>query len=87
MAQDMEAQIKVGPQGRVAIPATIRKELGLEAGDTLGVRLQGHQLILEKREHILARLKTRFADAPRDVSLVDELIAERRADARMESER
>ena len=87
MAQDMEVQVKVGPQGRVVIPATIRKELGLEPGDTLGVRLQGHQLILEKREHILARLKARFADAPRDVSLVDELIAERRADARMENER
>lgn len=45
------------------------------------------QLILEDREDILARLKARFADVPSDVSLVDELIAERRAGARMKSER
>ncbi len=34
--------------------------------------------MLEKREHILARLKARFRTVPDGVSLVDELIEERR---------
>lgn len=40
-----------------------------------------------KRELILARLKARFAAVSSDVSMVDELIAERRAEAQKESER
>lgn len=42
------------------------------------------RLVLEKREAVLERLKRRFSHIPPGVSLVDELIAERRAEARRE---
>ena len=76
----------MGPQGRLVVPAPIRKALALHPGDTLAAYVRDGQLILEKREHVLARLKARFATVPSDVSLVDKMVAERRAEARREGE-
>ncbi len=77
----------MGPQGRVVIPAALRRELGLRPGDRLLARVEDGQIVLETREAIMARIKARFAAAvPPGVSLVDELIAERRAEARREEE-
>jgi hypothetical protein len=42
--------------------------------------------VLEKPDQVLERLKKTFANVPADVSLADELIAERREEARRESE-
>jgi hypothetical protein len=41
-------------------------------------------LVLEKRKVELQRLRQRFAHIPAGVSLADELISERRAEARRE---
>ena len=49
-------------------------------------RVDDGRLVLEKREHILARVQSWFAKVPRKVSLADELIAERREEARREAE-
>ncbi len=76
--------IHVGPQGRVVIPAAVREALAIGPGDTLVGRIEDGQLVLEKREHILTRIQAMFAHIPPAVSLVDELIAERRAEARRE---
>jgi hypothetical protein len=54
-------------------------------GDTLIARVEAGHLILEKPEAILERIQARFRGIPPDVSLVDELIAERRAEARREA--
>ena len=81
-------EIQVGPQGRVVIPARLRQTLGLKPGDRLVAGVDGQRLILERRDEVLARLQASFADAvPAGVSLVDELIAERRAEASRESGR
>ncbi len=88
MAQLPEpAEIRVDPQGRLVIPAPLRKTLGIDPGDTLMVRLEDNRLILEKRETILARLRDRFRRVPPEVSLADELIRERREEVRREAER
>jgi AbrB family looped-hinge helix DNA binding protein len=68
----------------VVIPATLRKALGIGVGDALVVRLEGNRLVLEKREAILERLRARFAQIPSDISLTDELIADRREEAKRE---
>lgn len=82
MAQPIEqSEVRIGRQGRLVVPASLRRALALQPGDTLNARVEGGRLVLEKREHILARLKARFAGVPPEVSLVDELIAERRAEA------
>jgi len=86
MATKRIAQVRVGPQGRVVIPAALRRELKLEPGDVLIARAEDDRLVLETRDAILERWRRRFAHIPSDVSLADELIAERREEARREEE-
>ncbi|MSQ40078.1 MAG: AbrB/MazE/SpoVT family DNA-binding domain-containing protein [Dehalococcoidia bacterium] len=86
MARSSDGEVRIGPQGRLVIPATLRKTLGLRSGDRLMARVEDGCLVLETREHILARVKARFAKIPSGVSLVEELLAERRAEALREEE-
>lgn len=66
------------------IPAALRKALHLEQGDRLIARKVGDSLVLERREAVEKRLADRFRHIPQEVSLADELIAERRAEAARE---
>jgi AbrB family looped-hinge helix DNA binding protein len=86
MAEQRYNEITVGPQGRFVIPAKIRKEMGIVAGETLIARLNAGQIVLEKPETVLARLKTTFSNVSSDISLVDELIADRQDEASQEAE-
>lgn len=76
-----ENEVQVGAQGRVVIPAALRKALSLKPGERLVARKVGESLVLERREAVERRLRERFQHIPKDISLADELIAERRADA------
>ncbi len=80
-----QTQVHVGPQGRIVIPAGLRKVLEIGPGDVLVARVEDGRVVLEKRENVLARVRRRFDRVPREVSLADELIAERREEARRES--
>ncbi|MDP1698381.1 MAG: AbrB/MazE/SpoVT family DNA-binding domain-containing protein [Xanthomonadaceae bacterium] len=77
-------EVQVGAQGRLVIPAALRKALRLQPGDRLIARQEGDTLVLERRGAIAKRLQDRFRHIPQKVSLVDELIAERRAEAAKE---
>jgi AbrB family looped-hinge helix DNA binding protein len=77
--------VRLGPQGRIVVPAELRRELGLEEGSELAIRSDGRRLILEPRAEVLRRLRRRFA-AVGDVSLVDELAAAREDEARREDQ-
>lgn len=76
--------VEVGPRGRVVIPAVVRKRLGIAQGVRLALEIEDGAVVLLPPEAIDARLHAMFADVP--VSLADELIAERRADAKRENE-
>lgn len=78
-------EVEVGPQGRVVIPAAIRKDLGLEPGTRLLVLIDDGAVVLLRPELVEKRLKAMFAAPGR--SLADELIAERRAEAAAEAAR
>ncbi|MBI3974049.1 MAG: AbrB/MazE/SpoVT family DNA-binding domain-containing protein [Chloroflexi bacterium] len=80
------AEVRVGPQGRVVIPAALRRSVGIDAGDRLITRAEDGRLIFEKREAILARVRARFKGVPPEVSLANELIEERRVEAAREAE-
>jgi AbrB family looped-hinge helix DNA binding protein len=82
----MESHIvRVGPKGRVVVPVEIRRELGLEEGTELVARVSRARLVLEPRRGALRRLRSFFDGVPAETSLVDELVAERRREARRET--
>jgi len=74
----------MGPQGRIVVPAELRRELGLDEGSTLSATTRGGRLILEPRSIVLERMRKRFADVPPSTSLSRELIADRRDEAKRE---
>ncbi|MFO7629779.1 MAG: AbrB/MazE/SpoVT family DNA-binding domain-containing protein [Prochlorococcaceae cyanobacterium] len=77
-------EVSLGRQGRLVIPAQLRRSLGLEEGDRLVARQEADRLVLEKPEQIKQRLKARFARVPVERRLVEELIAERRVESQRE---
>ena len=80
----MDATLVLGQQGRLVIPAEVRAALGLAPGDRLHLRLAGRQLVLERQQDAAAELRGLASAVPRTRSLVDELLAERRAAAAAE---
>ena len=68
------------------IPADLRRELGFPEGAVLVANCEDGRLVLESREEVLARLRRRFATVGKGASLSDELIADRREEARREGQ-
>lgn len=83
-AARMDATVVIGQQGRVVIPAEMRETLGLVAGDRLHVQLIGSRLVLERPQDAVAELRGIGSEVPQARSLVEELLAERRAAAAAE---
>ncbi len=77
-------EVHLGRQGRLVIPAALRQLLGFEEGDKLVAREESGRLVLEKQAMVKQRLKARFARVSKTHSLADELIAERRTEAKRE---
>jgi AbrB family looped-hinge helix DNA binding protein len=76
---------KLGDDGRLVIPATLRKELGLLPGDTIVIESDGDSLLLRSYERVLQEVQESFGTCRvPGVSAVDELIADRRAEAEAE---
>ena len=82
-----ERSIVVGDRGRLVLPAAVRAALGIKHGTRLllstetdgSLRLRPYGAVADESRGLLAQL------APTSVSFVDELIAERRAEAGRES--
>jgi AbrB family looped-hinge helix DNA binding protein len=77
--------MKMSEGGRVVIPAEIRKALGLKDGDTvLWEMIDGEARLTTKLQRMRKAQELVRQYVPEGVSLVDELIAERRAEAERE---
>jgi AbrB family looped-hinge helix DNA binding protein len=74
-----KARMRVNENGRVVIPASFRKRLGIEVGDEVVLRIEDDELRITtlKRNIEQAQRLVRKHVKP-GISLVDELIAERR---------
>lgn len=78
-------QVTIGDRGRLVLPASIRSTLGLEPGtrmvisaeDDGSLRLRPYRVVADESRGL-------FADLAKSASLVDELLAERRAEAKRE---
>jgi len=80
------SRVRVDSAGRVVVPSEIREKLGIEPGadlimsaDSQGIHLQTFGQAVQRAQHALAPYRVE------GVSLVDELIKERREEARKES--
>jgi len=85
MTIDAEARLRVNENGRVVIPAAFRKALGINAGDEVVLRMEDDELritTLKRRIERAQRLVRKHVKP--GTSLVDELIAERREEAKNE---
>jgi len=80
-----ETHAKINENGRVVIPASFRRALGIRSGDTVVLRIENEELRITTLRQRLANAQAlvRSHVAPTK-SLVDELIAERREAARRE---
>lgn len=70
--------VKVGPKGRIVIPAAVRQRYGFAEGDELVIVAEPHGVRLIDRNHLIDELDGLVRGG---IDLVDELITERRADA------
>ncbi len=76
---------KLGPGGRIVIPAAHRRALGLHEGDELLVRIEDGELRIVSQDRALQRLQAAVARHVEPGELLSErLIAERRAEAERE---
>lgn len=66
--------------GRVLVPAAVRREFGAQPDEPLVVHVADGRLVLERRADVLRRAQERFANLGPQIDLVDELLAERRAE-------
>lgn len=74
------ATVTIKPDGRVLVPAPLRREFGALPDEALVARVDEGRLIIERRDDVIRRLQGQFTRVPPRVSLVDELLAERRAE-------
>jgi AbrB family looped-hinge helix DNA binding protein len=81
----LKTSMRISENGRVVIPASFRKRLGIRAGDEVILRIEGDELRITtlKRNIERAQRLVRKHVKP-GTSLVDELLAERREAARNE---
>ena len=82
---DGEIWLRVNENGRVVIPAAFRKAMGIRVGEKVALRMEDDELritTMKKRLERAQRNVRKYIKA--GVSLSDELIAERRREARRE---
>ena len=85
--ENKSVKVRIGPDGRIVVPAAFREAVGAKEGDVFFARLENGEI------HLLTpKAASRRASAmlrkfiPEGVSLVDELIEERRQEAKRELE-
>ncbi|HET6842462.1 MAG TPA: AbrB/MazE/SpoVT family DNA-binding domain-containing protein [Candidatus Angelobacter sp.] len=82
----IEVRMRVNENGRVVIPASFRKALGINIGDEVVLRIEDDELRITTLRRRLARAQRLVRKhVKQGDSLADELIAERREAARRES--
>lgn len=81
----MALSVRLSHGGRLSLPAPIRKVLGLEDGSVLLVELKGNTVQLTPMSKAIRDAQALVAPYRKpNVSVVDEFLEERRAEARRE---
>jgi AbrB family looped-hinge helix DNA binding protein len=76
---------KIDSSGRVVLPADIREAMDVSAGDTVQIVIDGDSVRIKSRQQALKEAQDYFCKViPANVSVVDELLRERREEAARE---
>ena len=82
---NQETRMRVNENGRVVIPASFRKALGINVGDEVVLRIEDDELRISTPKQRLERAQRLVRQHVKPgTSLVDDLLAERREAARRE---
>lgn len=80
-------QIEMTESGRILLPADIRNAMGVAEGDVLSGTVKDGELRLMSRDTAIRHIQSLVRKyVPKGVSLVDDLIAERRSENARESQ-
>lgn len=87
VSNELRAKARLSPNGRFVIPAAIREAMGVKPDDWLYLDLEGGTLRIETHMARIRRIQRELAPYSKPGVLAsDELIAERREEARREEE-
>ena len=76
---------KIISGGRVQLPADVRRQLNLKEGDPILIEVVNGEVHLRSQREAIRRIQERMRKyIPEGVSVVDELIADRRREAASE---
>ena len=82
---EINVRTKVTHGGRIVIPAEMRKQLGIEIGEDVNLSLEDGSVHISTSKNALERLRKLAQTVAEDnISVVDELIADRRREAENE---
>jgi AbrB family looped-hinge helix DNA binding protein len=82
---EKETRQRISENGRLVIPAALRKVLGIQAGDEVVLRIQDDELRITTQQKRIQRARRRARQYVKPgTSLVNELLAERREAAKNE---
>jgi AbrB family looped-hinge helix DNA binding protein len=80
-----ETRVRLGQNGRLVIPASFRKALGIDAGDEVLLRVRDDELRITTQQRRIERAQRRARRYLKSgMALVDEFLAERRKAAKNE---
>jgi AbrB family looped-hinge helix DNA binding protein len=86
MSEITSFHTRLGDDGRAVIPAQVRRELNLKPGDALVIESDAQGWHLRSINQVIQEVQASFAPYRKPGgSVVDELIAERRAEAAREA--
>jgi bifunctional DNA-binding transcriptional regulator/antitoxin component of YhaV-PrlF toxin-antitoxin module len=82
----LAAKVKLGPDGRIVIPAAMRAALGMKEDDVFFARIEDGEIRFATPQRTMQRVNDVLRPyVPEGVSLADELIAERRRESERET--
>ena len=77
-------ELSVGKQGRIVIPANLRKQLALKPGSQLLAWVEDGRLVMETKSQLWNIVHKACSKIPKEIDLAQELINERREAAQKE---